>query len=71
MSIPTCQVGDQGYIPRSGGELFWSFPGGTVVKSLPAMQETPVRSLGWEDPLEEGLATHSSILAWKTLPEYP
>ena len=34
-----------------------------VVKHLPAMQETWVRSLGWEDPLEEGMATHSSILA--------
>ena len=31
------------------------------------MQETLVRSLGWEDPLEEGIATHSSILAWRTL----
>ena len=40
------------------------FPGGSVGKeSLPAMQETQVRSLGWEDPLEEGLATHSSTLA--------
>ena len=36
-----------------------------VVKNLPAMQETWVRSLGWEDPLEEGMATHSSILAWR------
>ena len=35
-----------------------------MVKNLPAMQETWVRSLGWEDPLEEGMATHSSILAW-------
>ena len=38
-----------------------------MVKKLPAMQETWVRSLGWEDPLEEGMATHSSILAW-TIP---
>ena len=37
------------------------------VKNLPAMQETLVRSLGREDPLEEGIATHSSILAWRTL----
>ena len=37
-----------------------------IVKNLPAMQETWVQSLGWEDPLEECLATHSSILAWKT-----
>ena len=36
-----------------------------TVKNLPAMQETPVQSLGWEDPLEKGMATHSSILAWR------
>ena len=36
-----------------------------MVKNPPAMQETWVRSLGWEDPLEEGMATHSSILAWR------
>ena len=36
-----------------------------MVKNLPAMRETWVRSLGWEDPLEEGMATHSSILAWR------
>ena len=36
-----------------------------MVKSLPAVQETRVQSLGWEDPLEKGMATHSSILAWK------
>ena len=36
-----------------------------MVKNLPAMWETRVRSLGWEDPLEEGMATHSSILAWR------
>ena len=36
-----------------------------MVKNLPAMQESQVRSLGWEDPLEEGMATHSSILAWR------
>ena len=35
------------------------------IKHLPAMQETQVRSLGWEDPLEKEMATHSSILAWK------
>jgi len=35
------------------------------VKKLPATQKTHVRSLGWEDPLEEGMTTHSSILAWK------
>ena len=37
-----------------------------LVKNLPAMQETSVRSLGWEDPLENGKATHSSTLAWRT-----
>ena len=36
-----------------------------MVKNLPAMWETWVQSLGWEDPLEEGMATHSSILAWR------
>ena len=36
-----------------------------MVKNLPAMQETPVRSLGWEDPLEKGMAPHSSILTWR------
>ena len=35
------------------------------VKNLPAVWETWVRSLGWEDPLKEGMATHSSILAWR------
>ena len=43
----------------------WVFPGGSAVKNLPAMQETWVRSLGCEDPLEKGMATHSSILAWR------
>ena len=44
------------------------FPGGAVVKNLPAVQEaqeTHVQSLGREDPLEEEMATHSRILAWK------
>ena len=41
------------------------FPGTSVVKNLPTMQEARVQSLGWEDPLEEGMATHSSILAWE------
>ena len=43
----------------------WGFPGGSVVKNPPAMQETQVQSLGWKDPLEKGRATHSSILAWR------
>ena len=36
-----------------------------MVKNLPAMQETWIRSLGWEGPLEEGMATHSNIPAWR------
>ena len=36
-----------------------------LVKNLPAVQETQVRSLGWEDPLEKDMANHSSIFAWK------
>ena len=46
----------------------WGFPGDSAVKNLPAMQqtqETRVRSLGGEDPLEDSMATHSSILAWR------
>ena len=38
-----------------------------LIKNLPAIQETWVRSLGWEDPLEDEMATHSSILAWEIL----
>ena len=41
------------------------FPGNSVVKNLPAVQEIGVQSLGWEDPLKEGMATHSSILVWR------
>ena len=41
------------------------FPGGSVVKNSPVMQETQVRSLGQENPLEEEVATHTSILAWE------
>ena len=41
------------------------FTSGLVVKNLPALQETQVRSLGQEVPLEEEMATHASILAWK------
>ena len=48
------------------GELS-SFPGGSVVKHLPAVQETQVQSLGWEDPLEEGVASHYSSFAWRFL----
>ena len=42
------------------------FPGGSDDKDLLAMQETWVQCLGWEDPLEEEMATYSSILAWKS-----
>ena len=38
-----------------------------MVKNPPAMQETQIRSLGWKDPLEKGMATHSTILAWRIL----
>ena len=45
--------------------LLMSFPVAQLVKNLPAMQQTQVQSLGWEDPLEKGMATHSSVLAWR------
>ena len=49
--------------------LFWTPLGASLVartvKNLPTMQETWVGLLGWEDPLEEGMAIHSSILAWR------
>ena len=43
----------------------WTFLVAQMVKNLPAMQETQVWSLGWEDPLEKGMTTHSCILAWR------
>ena len=43
----------------------WASLVAQLVKNLPAMQETWVQSLGWEDPLEKGMAIHSSILAWR------
>ena len=45
--------------------LDWASLVAQRVKNLPAIQETQVQSRGWEDPLEEGVATHSSILAWR------
>ena len=45
--------------------MMWASLVTQMVKDLPAMRETWVRSLGWEDPLEEGMATHTSILAWR------
>ena len=71
----TCSAGDPGSIPGSGrspGEgtgyplqYSWASLVAQTVKNLPAMQETWVPSLGWEDPLEEGKATHASVLAWR------
>ena len=72
---PTCNVGDTSSIPgagRSPGEglgyplqYSWAFLVAQLEKNPPAMQETWVQSLGWEDSLEEEKAIHSSILAWK------
>ena len=69
------QEGDPGLIPGSGrpaGEgigcplqYSWASLVAQVVNRLPAMWETWVQSLGWEDPVEKGKATHSSILAWR------
>ena len=70
-----CNAGDPGLIPgleRSAGErtgyplqYSWASLVAQLVKNPPAMQETWARSLSWEDPLEKGKATHSSILAWR------
>ena len=70
-----CNAGDPGSIPglgRSAGEgmgyplqYFWASLVAQLVKNLLAMRETSVQSLGQEDPLEKGTATHSSILAWR------
>ena len=46
-------------------DIYWASLVAHTVKNLPAMWETWVRSLGWEDPLEEGMTTHSTILAWR------
>ena len=61
-----CNPGDLGSIPglgRSPGEGVFFIA--QSVKNLPAVQETWVQFLGWEDPLEKEMATHSSILAWR------
>ena len=70
----TCSAGDSGSIPglgRPAGEVIgdplqysWASLVAHLVKNPPAMQETWVRSLGWEDPLEKGMATCSSILVF-------
>ena len=69
----TCNAGDPGLIPGLGRstregigyllQFSWVSLVAQLVKNLPAMQETWVRSLCWEDPLEKGMATHSSVLA--------
>ena len=46
-------------------QKLWASLVAQTVKNPPAMRETWVQSLGWEDPLEEGMATHSNILAWR------
>ena len=46
-------------------KFLYSFLVAQSVKNLPAVQETQIRSLGWEDPLEKEMATHSSIVAWE------
>ena len=70
-----CNAGDPSSIPGSGrspGEglgyplqYSWASLVAQLVKNLPAMQETWVWSLGWEDPLDKGTVTHSSVLAWR------
>ena len=52
-----------GYLLNS--EKYLGFPGGSMVKNPPTMQEMQVRSLGGEDPLKKEMATHTSILAWE------
>ena len=71
----TCNAGDPVSVARSGrsaGEgtgyplqYSWTSLVVQLVKNLPAVRETWVQSLGWEDPLEKGKTTHSSMLAWR------
>ena len=51
----------------SSPSLLWASLVAQLVKNLPAMWETGFQSLGWEDPLEKGKATHPSVLAWRIL----
>ena len=64
-----CSIPGSGSSPREGIgyplQYYWASLVAQLVKNPPAMWETWVQSLGWEDPLEEGMATHSSILAWR------
>ena len=72
----TCNAGNPGLIPGLGwspGEAIgnplqysWGSLVAQLVKNLPAMQETWVQSLGWEDPLEKGKTTYASVLVWRT-----
>ena len=72
---PACSAGDPSSIPGSGKsaaegigyslQYSWSSLVAQLVKNPPAMQETWIQSLGWDDLLEKGKATHSSILAWR------
>ena len=72
-----CNAGNPNLIPGLGKsteegigyplQYSWASLVAQLVKNLPAVQETWVRSLGWEDPLEKGKATNSSILAWRIL----
>ena len=76
-----CNAGDPSLIPGSGrspGEVIgyplqysWAYLVAQLVKNPPAMQETWVQSLGQEHPLEKGMATHYSSLAWKISMNYP
>ena len=69
-----CTAGNPGSIPGSGSfpgerigyplQYSWASLVAQMVKNLPEMWDTWVQSLGWEDPLERGTATHSSILTW-------
>ena len=52
-------------VTKNNNNIQWGFPGGSDGKNPPAMQETWGQFLGWEDPLEEGMATHSNILPWR------
>ena len=71
----SCNAEDPGLIPGSGRspreeigyplQYFWASLVAQLAKCPPAMWETWVQSLGWEDPLEKGKATHSSILSWR------
>ena len=64
---PVQFLGQEDPLEKIGDPLQYSWASlvTQVIKNLPAVQETWVRSLGWENPLEEGMATHSSILAWR------